>query len=146
MKKLLTISILIIMAAMLLTGCAQVMLADCDCGGVLGGGTDGYGGIEFFVQGYEPPLTGIAGNWLWQGENNSFEKIRFSSDGTFILQSHLNDVLQIKEGAYTYDDSRLELNINGDHYLLEYSRTGSNLSLKHKNGSLVFILSDNTPN
>ena len=122
------------------------MQTECDCGGVLGGGTDGYGGVDFNIQGYEPPLTSINGNWTWQGENGDLEKIQFTSDGTFMLQSNLNDALQVKEGTYTYDDTQLELNISGSHYLLEYSRTGSNLSLKHKNGSFVFVLNSDPLN
>ena len=141
MKKLFKLSLFIGVLALLLTGCAQVIDPGCHSGGVLGGGSNGYGGVEFNVEEpYDPPLTMIAGDWLYDNNDGDSERISFSSDGTFNLQSCFNDQNQVRNGSYRYNNTELELNIDGDHYTLDYSRVGENLSLEHKNGSYVYIL------
>jgi len=141
MKKLFKLSLFIGVLALLLAGCAQVIDPQCFSGGVLGGGSDGYGGIEFFIEDpYDPPLTMIAGDWLYDGNDSDSERITFNSDGTFVLQSSFDDQNQINNGSYRYNDAELEFNIEGNHYTLDYSLAGENLSLKHKNGLFVYNL------
>jgi len=141
MKKLFKLSLFIGMSVLLFVGCAQVMDPECSGGGVLGGGSNGYGGIEFFIEDpYYPPLTMIAGDWLYNGGEGDSERISFNSDGTFYLQSYFNDQNQARNGSYRYNDTELELNIDSNHYILGYSLAGNNLSLSHKNGLFVFNL------
>jgi len=142
MKKLFKLSSFMIILPLLLTGCAQVMNTEFFCGGVLGGGSNGYGGVEFFIDEYpeEPPLTMITGEWQFTGDNGDSERINLFSDGSFVLQSNFNDQNQTRNGSYRYNDTQLELNINGYHYILDYSLAGGNLILSHEKGSFVFAL------
>ncbi len=144
MKKLFKLSLFIGMFAFLLAGCAQLICPECFSGGVLGGGSDGYGGIEFFIDEYPEGLSlkPIAGDWLYSSDNGNWERINLNSGDSFVLQSNFNDQNQTANGSYRYNDTQLELNINGYHYILDYSLAGGNLILSHEKGTFIFLLQD----
>lgn len=146
MIKLFKLSLFIGISALLFAGCAQVIDPECFCGGILGGGSNGYGGVEFFIEApYEPALTTMTGDWLYDADNGDSEKINLNSDGSFALQSNFNDQNQINNGSYRHNDTQLELNINGYHYILNYSLAGGNLILSHEKGSFVFVPQNDKP-
>lgn len=130
----------LLLSFVFIMACAQI--TGYNPGGVLGGGSTGYGGYGSYGGGCGVySVGGIDGNWQCDNDDD-YELFTFDEQGNFELISHLSNQTQNYSGEYRIYDKELVLNIDNSLYVLAITVTKNEMSLTHGSEVSVFVKID----
>lgn len=142
MKKAFAYISIAMMVSLLVVGCGH--RSGNNPLGVIGGGEDGYGSLGSvgggsFNGGGGQHDASLVGTWRWEGTDNNYELLTFTSNGTFVANYYVGGELFLTvNGTYSTSGNTLTFFIEGESGEATYSIVGNTLTITEDGDTTVY--------